>query len=708
MEFAARNPALTGTRGPAAEPLRGRSVRQEGSADIGPGRLAQLAQLARNGPAAITQRAELQRMFGEAITQPQTAGPDLAVGAEDELQLKTAANEGQVQSAPPTGGAPTPGRLPGGLRSGIEALSGLSMAEVKVHYDSPKPMQLNAHAFAQGRDIHLGPGQERHLPHEAWHVVQQAQGRVQPTVQLKSGVTINDDASLEREADEMGGRATNMAPGDRVESSPGPEARISEASPVQAVMSVVDFQQGTLKRFRKPRKAVAQIDPLLATYIGARTVANANPLILALANYIGHSHNAARLAVATALRARVTEERDVLAVITPAHANVLDALIDTVGSPNVPQLIALANAVTAPNAPYLLPLISLVGVPNLGAASLLAVAAGAGAAHVPLLLTIIPKMGGFAQMATLAGLIAIPKTAADVFDLALVANGVGAEFARLAGDVPLFNDPAPAAPAAATANVIGARDNYNNTKANGYAAAVTAHIATIVAQGATMRDRASNYAGPLPLLVSVYNDLQAVNANLASLNAGAPFTMTFQQLTANALLLSNHLNNLRNWANARPVDATGHRTAILAAFATMQGAHGAFAAVLTPAGAAQRDLDTIEYPHYFERHTHHHFDFSDIKLLNTMWDRAWAAAPAGPLEGALVASINHLRTSATWLASGVPQPNLPTGIGGVSAHLIAYNTDAGKLRLGMYYPEPNGAPIFQYTDTAMRAIRKLK
>lgn len=35
--------------------------------------------------------------------------------------------------------------------------------------------------YSQGTDIHIGPGQEKHLPHEAWHVVQQKQGRVKPT-----------------------------------------------------------------------------------------------------------------------------------------------------------------------------------------------------------------------------------------------------------------------------------------------------------------------------------------------------------------------------------------------------------------------------------------------------------------------------------------------------------------------------------------------
>jgi len=93
--------------------------------------------------------------------------------------------------------------LPDALKAGIENLSGYSMDDVKVHYNSIKPAQLQARAYAQSTDIHLAPGQEKHLPHEAWHVVQQKQGRVKPTLQLK-GAPVNDDNDLEREADTMG------------------------------------------------------------------------------------------------------------------------------------------------------------------------------------------------------------------------------------------------------------------------------------------------------------------------------------------------------------------------------------------------------------------------------------------------------------------------------------------------------------------------
>jgi hypothetical protein len=95
--------------------------------------------------------------------------------------------------------------LPDQLKAGLENTSKMSMDDVKVHYNSPKPAPLQAHAYTQGTDIHVAPGQEKHLAHEAWHVVQQKQGRVQPTMSL-NGQKINDNPGLEREADIMGAK----------------------------------------------------------------------------------------------------------------------------------------------------------------------------------------------------------------------------------------------------------------------------------------------------------------------------------------------------------------------------------------------------------------------------------------------------------------------------------------------------------------------
>lgn len=95
------------------------------------------------------------------------------------------------------------------LKSGLENLSGKNLSGIRVHYNSSKPETIQAHAYTQGQDIHVAPGQEKFLPHEGWHVVQQMQGRVQPTVQKKNAL-INDDSSLEKEADVMGEKALNL------------------------------------------------------------------------------------------------------------------------------------------------------------------------------------------------------------------------------------------------------------------------------------------------------------------------------------------------------------------------------------------------------------------------------------------------------------------------------------------------------------------
>lgn len=99
--------------------------------------------------------------------------------------------------------------LPDRLKSGVEALSGFSLDDVRVHYHSPKPAQLQAYAYTRGTEIYVAPGQEKHLSHEAWHVVQQKQGRVRPTGLLR-GVGVNDDERLEREADIMGRKSAAL------------------------------------------------------------------------------------------------------------------------------------------------------------------------------------------------------------------------------------------------------------------------------------------------------------------------------------------------------------------------------------------------------------------------------------------------------------------------------------------------------------------
>lgn len=166
-------------------------------------------------PRMLMQRRTLQAVFGPAL-QRQPTGPE-----DDEAQpVPTGVNE--------TG-------MPSQLKAGLESLSGMDMSDVRVHRNSDKPAQLNALAYAQGNDIHLGPGQEQHLPHEAWHVVQQRQGRVRETMQM-AGVAVNDDAGLEREADLMGSKALHQTDPIGVR-----QLMRGPASPAGAVQRVIEI-----------------------------------------------------------------------------------------------------------------------------------------------------------------------------------------------------------------------------------------------------------------------------------------------------------------------------------------------------------------------------------------------------------------------------------------------------------------------------------
>src|SRR4051812_16037693 len=81
-------------------------------------------QMKQNPLAAVTYNQNPLQLLNKERTQPNSNNP---------LQLKENG----------TG-------LPDNLKAGVEALSGYSMDDVRVHYNSDKPAQLNALAYAQG------------------------------------------------------------------------------------------------------------------------------------------------------------------------------------------------------------------------------------------------------------------------------------------------------------------------------------------------------------------------------------------------------------------------------------------------------------------------------------------------------------------------------------------------------------------------------
>ena len=120
---------------------------------------------------------------------------------EEELQGKFET----VQREPDQTGMPT------GVRSQMETAMNTDFSDVRVHANSSRAPEVGALAYTQGSDIHFAPGQfqpdtttgQQLLGHELTHVVQQREGRVQPTTEV-AGLPVNDDPGLEQEADQMG------------------------------------------------------------------------------------------------------------------------------------------------------------------------------------------------------------------------------------------------------------------------------------------------------------------------------------------------------------------------------------------------------------------------------------------------------------------------------------------------------------------------
>lgn len=100
--------------------------------------------------------------------------------------------------------------IPTQMKQQYEQLSHFSFDDVRVHYNSDKPAQIQALAYTQGSHVYIGPGQEQHLGHELGHVVQQKQGLVRPTT-VVAGLPLNDNRQLESQADNLHSFAESLA-----------------------------------------------------------------------------------------------------------------------------------------------------------------------------------------------------------------------------------------------------------------------------------------------------------------------------------------------------------------------------------------------------------------------------------------------------------------------------------------------------------------
>lgn len=159
--------------------------------------------------------------------------------SKDKTQAKANTTATNKKHKPNNTGIPTK------LKENFENFSGFSFDDVKVHYNSEKPAQLQALAYTQGNQVFIGAGQEKHLGHELGHVVQQKQGRVLPNKRY-FGYEINCEKSLEYEASQFGNIANSYEAYSLGQATPSKKGA-ADSQIIQAVITT--GQQNVVDQF---------------------------------------------------------------------------------------------------------------------------------------------------------------------------------------------------------------------------------------------------------------------------------------------------------------------------------------------------------------------------------------------------------------------------------------------------------------------------
>lgn len=138
------------------------------------------------------------------VAGPQELGPSVPATANTETP---AAKPQRRPSGISTG-------LPEDVRARMEQVFKVNLDSVKIMPNSGMPGAVGALALAKGNEIHFAPGQfspntpqgQSMLFHEMAHLTQQNGSAVQATTE-RMGLQVNEDASLERAADQMARQA---------------------------------------------------------------------------------------------------------------------------------------------------------------------------------------------------------------------------------------------------------------------------------------------------------------------------------------------------------------------------------------------------------------------------------------------------------------------------------------------------------------------
>ncbi len=148
---------------------------------------------------------------GDLDNDAQRGGIAPGKRARTEAIQRRASGDEVAPGATPGGG--NGALLPAPVQAKMADAFDFDFSNVRVHQGAEAPA-MGALAYTQGSDVHFAPGQydpgsargQELIGHELAHVVQQSEGRVAATTQLK-GVGLNDDSALEVEADTWGARA---------------------------------------------------------------------------------------------------------------------------------------------------------------------------------------------------------------------------------------------------------------------------------------------------------------------------------------------------------------------------------------------------------------------------------------------------------------------------------------------------------------------
>lgn len=163
------------------------------------------------------------------------------------------------QSSGGAGGSGNTTGMPDQVKAKMETSMGEDFSDVKIKTNSAQAEQAGALAYAQGNEVHFASGQynpnsmegQKLLGHELSHVKQQREGRVKPTANV-NGMAVNDDKSLENEADRMGDKAA--------------QAKVDPAATTQLKKSGSDNSSAPVQRF-KMRPGDIKRYPKFAEYI---------------------------------------------------------------------------------------------------------------------------------------------------------------------------------------------------------------------------------------------------------------------------------------------------------------------------------------------------------------------------------------------------------------------------------------------------------